>query len=60
MRSYQTNGVKDTITLPAGVFETRGSAAWWLAPGDSLVGAGMEQTTLRLVEAARFAVSRGY
>jgi len=58
MLGYQTNGVPDTIRLAAGTYLTRGSRAWTLSPGDSLVGTGMGKTTLRRMDPqARFVVN---
>ena len=58
MWNHLTNGVPDVIRLDAGTYLTRGSRAWWLAPGDSLIGAGMNRTVIRRMDPdARFVVN---
>ena len=60
MYKYCTNGTPDVITLGPGLYLTRGSAAWWLASGDSLVGAGMDKTIIRRMDPSARAVVNGW
>src|SRR5512139_4327882 len=60
MYRYTTNGKPDVIQLGPGLHLTRGSAAWWLASGDSLVGAGMDKTTIRRMDPSARAVVNGW
>lgn len=49
--------VGQTIRLDAGLYLTRGDAAWALRPGASLVGAGVKKTIIRRVNpSSRFVV----
>src|SRR5512139_492 len=60
MYRYTTNGKPDVIQLGPGLHLTRGSAAWWLASGDSLVGAGMDKTIVRRMDPSARAVVNGW
>ena len=60
MRNYQTNGRPDVIQLAAGTYLTRGSSAWTLAAGDSIVGAGMKRTVIRRMDTKARAVINGW